>query len=50
MMKRIVRYIENEPWEAELLKKEKRWKAACWAVIIIAALYFGPRCLAALMR
>lgn len=50
MLKRIVTYIENEPWDAELLKKEKRHKTACWAVIAIAVLYFGPRCLAVLMR
>lgn len=42
MIKRIQTDIEREPWDEEI---ERQWiwlDRACWLVILLAVLYFGP--------
>ncbi|OPY15634.1 MAG: hypothetical protein A4E66_00038 [Syntrophus sp. PtaB.Bin001] len=42
MIKRFQTYIEREPWDDELLQKERYLRAVCWIVIIFAVVHFGP--------
>lgn len=50
MIKRFQNYIENEPWDEKLLRLEPMFNRVCWAVIIFAAGYFLPICIAILTR
>ncbi|OPY17090.1 MAG: hypothetical protein A4E74_01533 [Syntrophus sp. PtaB.Bin075] len=50
MIEKFRTYIEREPWDEALLRQEKQLKAVCWAVIVLAVLYFGPVCVGILLR
>ena len=34
--------VENAPWESSVINKEMWLNRACWVVIVLAVLYFGP--------
>ena len=50
MFKRFILYIEQEPWDEELLRQEKWLRRGSWFIIIVAALYFVPVCLSIFLR
>jgi len=50
MIGRIVTYIEREPWDEKLLRRERYLKAACWCLVAFAAVYFGGALLEILAR
>jgi hypothetical protein len=42
MIKKLVTYIEREPWE-ETMRRQQRWlDRASILVLILAAIYFSP--------
>lgn len=50
MLKKIITYIEREPWD-EAIERQWIWlDRACWLVILLAVLYFGPTILDILTR
>jgi hypothetical protein len=44
MIKKFVTYIGQIPWEVEMERQERILNRGCWAIIILAAIYFGPIC------
>jgi hypothetical protein len=42
MLKKFVTYIEQEPWDEEMLNQERIAKGVCWTIIILAVIYFAP--------
>lgn len=42
--------VEKSPWDSWILENEKWLNRASWAVIAIAAAYFGPVCCSILLR
>jgi hypothetical protein len=50
MLKKIVTYIEQEPWDEALERQEKWLDRFCWFAIAMAALYFAPICVHNILR
>lgn len=50
MIKRIVTYIGQAPWDVEMVRRERSLNRVCWVVIVIAVLYFAPVCLRTILR
>lgn len=50
MIRKFQNYIERGSWEKDLDRQFDCIERICWAIIILAALYFGPTLLRILMR
>ncbi len=49
MIRQFKRYIEEESWDEWLLAQEPALNRICWAIMILAAIYFVPAILKAVL-
>jgi hypothetical protein len=41
LRKSLYRIVEDTDWDNELIRQEERIHGVCWAVIALAAVFFG---------
>lgn len=50
MLKKIITYIGEEPWDVALERQEKWLNAACYIILFIAVVVFAPPVLKAFLK